>query len=147
MRILIRSAPPASIISALPNTTCCLRGPVHGPVARLDSTLAARGRLCKRMRVPYSAVITDGAPALQSERYLHQNDSPTSRRTTRQRANRVCCAVLVGFLAAGAARAGEQPTAAMMEPVQGLVTFMSTLRRGEQPTVFGRRGLCIVENF
>ena len=35
----------------------------------------------------------------------------------------------------------------MMEPVHGLVTFMSTLRRGEQPTVFARRGLCIVENF
>jgi len=35
----------------------------------------------------------------------------------------------------------------MMEPVRGLVTFMSTLRRGEQPTVFARRGPCIVENF
>jgi hypothetical protein len=53
----------------------------------------------------------------------------------------------VGFLAAGAARAEEQPTAAMMEPVQGLVTFMSTLRRGEQPLVFARRDVCIVENF
>jgi hypothetical protein len=50
-------------------------------------------------------------------------------------------------LAAGAARAEEQPTAAMMEPVQGLVTFMSTMRRGEQPTVFARHGVCIVENF
>jgi hypothetical protein len=46
-----------------------------------------------------------------------------------------------------AARAEEQPTVAMMEPVHGLVTFMSTLRRGEQPAVFARRGLCIVENF
>jgi hypothetical protein len=43
--------------------------------------------------------------------------------------------------------AEEQPTAAMMEPVQGLATFMRTLRRGEQPTVFVRRGPCIVENF
>jgi len=50
-------------------------------------------------------------------------------------------------MATGAAKAEERPTAAMMEPVQGLVTFMSTLRRGEQPTVFARRGPCIVENF
>lgn len=69
------------------------------------------------------------------------------RRTTRRRASRVCWAVLVGFFAAGAAGAEEQPTAAMMEPVQGLVTFMRSLRRGEQPTVFARRGLCIVESF
>ena len=92
-------------------------------------------------------MITLGAPAPHSERHLHQNDSTTMGRITRPRAYRVCWAVLAGFLAAGAARAEEQPTAAMMEPVQGLVTFMSTLRRGEQPTVFARRGLCIVENF
>ena len=54
----------------------------------------------------------------------------------------LCC-----FLMAGTSQAEEQPTAAMMEPVHGLVTFMSSLRRGEQPTVFARRGLCIVENF
>ena len=35
----------------------------------------------------------------------------------------------------------------MLEPVHGLVTFMSTLNRGEQPTVFARSGVCIVENF
>jgi len=58
-----------------------------------------------------------------------------------------CWAILVGLLAMGAARAAEQPTAAMMEPVRGLVAFMSTLRRGEHPTVFARRGLCIIENF
>jgi hypothetical protein len=46
-----------------------------------------------------------------------------------------------------AARAQDQPTAAMMEPVHGLVAFMSTLRRGEQPTAFARRGTCIIENF
>jgi hypothetical protein len=51
-------------------------------------------------------------------------------------------------LAAAAVQAADpQPTAAMMEPVQGLVSFMSTLRRGEQPMVFSRRGLCIIENF
>jgi hypothetical protein len=55
--------------------------------------------------------------------------------------------LLVVFAAAAARAADPQPTAAMMEPVQGLVTFMSTLRRGEQPTVFARRGLCIIENF
>jgi hypothetical protein len=55
--------------------------------------------------------------------------------------------LLFCLLAAGTARAEEQPTAAMMEPVRGLVTFMSSQRRGEQPTVFARRGVCIVENF
>jgi hypothetical protein len=55
---------------------------------------------------------------------------------------------LVVLFAASAAQAADPlPTAAMMEPVQGLVSFMSTLRRGEQPTVFARRGLCIIENF
>ena len=92
-------------------------------------------------------MITLGAPAPHSERDLHQNDFTTIRRTTRPRAYRVCWVVLIGLLAAGGAHAEEQPTAAMMEPVQGLVTFMSTLRRGEQPTVFARRGPCIVENF
>jgi len=48
---------------------------------------------------------------------------------------------------AGAAQAEEQPTAAMMQPVHGLVAFMSTLHRGEQPEVFAHRGPCIVENF
>ena len=92
-------------------------------------------------------LITDGAPPLDAERHVYQDVSTTFRRTTRQRASRVCWAVLVGFFAAGAAEAGEQPTAAMMEPVQGLVAFMSTLRRGEQPTVFARHGPCIVESF
>jgi hypothetical protein len=95
----------------------------------------------------YSVVITDGALARNSEQYLHHIDSTTIRRTARPRVSRVCWAILTGFLAAGAAQAEEQPTAAMMEPVQGLVTFMSTSRNGEQPTVFARRGVCIVENF
>jgi hypothetical protein len=57
-------------------------------------------------------------------------------------------AVLMTFFAVPVAQAADpQPSAAMMEPVQNLVTFMSTLRRGEQPTVFARRGLCIIENF
>jgi hypothetical protein len=78
---------------------------------------------------------------------LKRNDDTTIRLTATARAYRIGWAVLIGFLAAGAARAAPQPTAAMMEPVQGLVAFMSAQRRGEQPTVFVRRGLCIVENF
>jgi hypothetical protein len=109
--------------------------------------LASQGWLCKRGRVPYSVVVTDGAPPRNSERHLHQNDSTTTRRMARRRVHRICWAVLIAFFGARAAHAEVQPTAAMMEPVQGLVTFMSTLRRGEQPTVFARRGLCIVENF
>jgi hypothetical protein len=53
----------------------------------------------------------------------------------------------MGLIATDSAQAEAAPTAAMMEPVQGLATFMSTLRRGEQPTVFAHRGLCIVEDF
>jgi hypothetical protein len=56
-------------------------------------------------------------------------------------------ALMVLFAAAVVQAADPQPTAAMMEPVQGLVSFMSTLRRGEQPMVFARRGPCIIENF
>lgn len=58
-----------------------------------------------------------------------------------------CSLPVILFVTVSAQAADSQPTAAMMEPVQGLVTFMSTLRRGEQPTVFARRGLCIIENF
>jgi hypothetical protein len=84
---------------------------------------------------------------LDSERHLYQNDLGANRPASRPRAYGVCGALLFCLLAAGAARAEEQPTAAMMEPVRGLVTFMSSPRRGEQPTVFTRRGLCIVEDF
>jgi hypothetical protein len=78
---------------------------------------------------------------------LQQNDSTGFRRVARPRTYFVRWAVLVGFFAASVVQAEEQPSAAMMEPVHGLVAFMSTLRHGEQPTVFARRGLCIVENF
>jgi hypothetical protein len=88
---------------------------------------------------------TNGDQPIRS-RKLRQSDSSTIRRMARPRVHRVCWAILVSWLA-GAAQAAEQPTAAMMEPVHALVTFMSTLRRGEQPTMFARRGLCIVENF
>lgn len=55
--------------------------------------------------------------------------------------------LIVLLFTAGAARAEPQPSAAMLEPVRGLVAFMSTLRSGEHPDVFVHRGLCIVENF
>lgn len=51
------------------------------------------------------------------------------------------------LLAAGVTRAEPQPSAAMLEPVRGLVSFMSALPSGEHADVFVRRGLCIVENF
>ncbi len=51
-------------------------------------------------------------------------------------AMRVALALMGGVLAS-ASQAQEQPSAAMMEPVHGLVSFMSTLRRG----------VCIIENF
>lgn len=85
------------------------------------------------------------ARRLDSERHLYPNHSLGRRPWLRGLA--VHCTVLVCLLAAGAAQAEDKPTDAMMEPVHGLVAFMSTLRRGEQPTVFARRGLCIVENF
>ena len=78
---------------------------------------------------------------------MYQINFGANRPASRTRAYGVCGALLVFLFAAGAAPAEEQPTAAMMEPVRGLVTFMSSQRRGEQPTVFARRGLCIVENF
>jgi len=48
---------------------------------------------------------------------------------------------------AGAARADEVPSPAMLEPVQSLVKFMSTLPAGQHPRVFATRGQCIIENF
>lgn len=78
---------------------------------------------------------------------MYEDHSTVIRRGVRPLAYGLCWALLVGLAVSGTARAEEQPTAAMLEPVHGLVTFMSSLRRGEQPTVFARRGLCIIENF
>jgi hypothetical protein len=78
---------------------------------------------------------------------MHHNDGTMIRRWARPRAYRLGWAALIGCFAAAVAQAEAQPSTAMMEPVQGLAIFMSTLRRGEQPTVFARRGLCIVEDF
>jgi hypothetical protein len=100
-------------------------------------------RHCAALR--YS--IEYGGGRLDSELHLYRNEHTANRRAFRARAYGHWLAFLCCFLMAGASRAEEQPTAAMMEPVHGLVAFMSSLRRGEQPTVFARRGLCIVENF
>lgn len=78
---------------------------------------------------------------------MRQNDSAMIRPLLRLRARCLGWGVLMVLFTAASVKAAEQPNAAMMEPVHGLVSFMSTLRRGEQPTVFARRGLCIVENF
>ena len=53
----------------------------------------------------------------------------------------------MALLLDGAHAAERQPTRAMMEPVNGLAAFMSTLRAGEHAAVFASRGLCIIENF
>jgi hypothetical protein len=78
---------------------------------------------------------------------LHQNDSESTRWRTLRRAATACSTVLALLFMVDPAHAEEQPTAAMMKPVTGLVAFMSTLRGADHPTVFARGGLCIVENF
>ncbi len=88
---------------------------------------------------------------------MHEIDSTLIRRPRQVRPWRMdatrtlwiaaAACIFGAVLFAGTAQAAEQPTAAMMAPVHGLVAFMSTLRRGEQPRVFARRGVCIIENF
>lgn len=78
---------------------------------------------------------------------MHQIESAGEGRETARSQYGVRWAVIFLLLAAGATRAEPQPSAAMLKPVHGLVAFMSTLRSGEHPDVFVRRGLCIVENF
>lgn len=103
------------------------------------------------------------AGALQCRQFnpeppVQQDDSMTTRQMQSAGVLRIAgalrivysfriAAAFIAALASSAAHAQEQPTPAMLEPVNGLVSFMSTLRRGEQPTVFARRGVCIVENF
>lgn len=50
-------------------------------------------------------------------------------------------------LAASGASAEGQPSAAMLQPVRDLVSFMSALPAGHHPHVFAGAGLCIIENF
>lgn len=55
-----------------------------------------------------------------------------------------CLVLVLGMSAAGAE---PQPSAAMLEPVHELTSFMSTLPAGEHPRMFATRRLCIIENF
>jgi hypothetical protein len=88
-----------------------------------------------------------GAQARRKEQPLHQIQSAGEGREAARSLYSVRWALIFLLLTAGAAWAEPQPTAAMLEPIRGLVAFMSTLRSGEHPDVFVRRGLCIVENF
>ncbi len=63
------------------------------------------------------------------------------------RAVAAVAAVACAFLVSHEAHAEEQPSAAMLEPVQHLAEFMATLHPGEHPGMFVAKGLCIVENF
>ncbi len=59
--------------------------------------------------------------------------------------------LLVSALAVNSGHARDltdaQPPAAMMAPVNELVSFMSHLPPGEHVNAFAKRGVCIVENF
>jgi hypothetical protein len=83
----------------------------------------------------------------RKEQPVHQIDSAEQGREAARNRYGVRWALIFLLFTAGAARAEPQPSAAMFKPVRGLVAFMSTLRSGEHPDVFVRRGLCIVENF
>jgi hypothetical protein len=78
---------------------------------------------------------------------VHQNQSPTTTSRIAQRQRSMRCSLMLLLFAAGAAGAAPQPSPAMLEPVRGLVAFMSTRYAGEHPAVFAAHGVCIVENF
>jgi hypothetical protein len=80
---------------------------------------------------------------------LHQNDSDSRRGRTRGSvpALRSVGWASILLLIGNHVWADPVPSAAMLEPVQQLVAFMSTLPNGPHPAVFASHGLCIVENF
>jgi hypothetical protein len=78
---------------------------------------------------------------------LHQIDPPRAGVLERLTISRGRWWVLLLSLAATIGHADPQPTPAMMAPVRALAAFMSTLPPGDHPSVFARKGLCIVENF
>jgi hypothetical protein len=78
---------------------------------------------------------------------LHQIQSASEEQEAGRCLYGVRWALALLFFSDGAARAAQQPSEAMLAPVSGLVAFMSTLRSGEHPGVFVRRGQCNVENF
>jgi hypothetical protein len=88
-----------------------------------------------------------GASLLKLELTLHQIDPSKAGVLERRPVSLGRWWILLLSLAAETGHADPQPTTTMMAPVQALVAFMSTLHPGEHPSVFSRRGLCIVENF
>jgi hypothetical protein len=88
-----------------------------------------------------------GAPPLELELTLHQIDPPQAGVLERLPVSRGRWWLLFLSLAAAIGRADPQPTPAMMAPVRALAVFMSTLHPDQHPSVFARKGLCIVENF
>lgn len=92
-------------------------------------------------------MLPGGAPPPLEEANLHQYGPRRLRRRTVLWGALVSFAALAGVGAADAARAEEQPEAAMMETVRALAAFMSELPAHRHPTMLAGRGLCIVENF
>jgi hypothetical protein len=88
-----------------------------------------------------------GAPRPGLELNLHQIDSSQLNIVEESPSSCGRWWVLLLAMAAAMAHADPQPTPAMMAPVRTLAAFMSTLPPGEHPSVFARKGLCIVENF
>jgi len=78
------------------------------------------------------------------------NENPGNREMTQRRGARarpVRLALLALLFAGARGWADAAPSAAMLEPVHGLVQFMSTLPAGQHPRVFASRGLCVIEDF
>ena len=88
-----------------------------------------------------------GAPPLELELALHQIDPSHAGALERLPISRGRWWLLFLSLAAAIGHADPQPAPAMMAPVRALAAFMSTLHPDEHPSVFARKGLCIVENF
>jgi hypothetical protein len=88
-----------------------------------------------------------GAPPRGVELTLHQIDSPQPDVLERFKPSPGRGWILFLCLAAAIGHADPQPTPAMMAPVRELAAFMSTLQTDRHPSVFARKGLCIVENF
>src|SRR5579862_4883305 len=115
----------------------------HSAKARLTISSFA----CQHLRRRRGAMRPVGASLPKLELTLHQIDPSKAGALERRPVSLGRWWVLLLSLAAATGHADPQPTTAMMAPVQALVAFMSTLHPGEHPSVFSRRGLCIVENF
>ena len=78
---------------------------------------------------------------------MHENEA--SARTTQFPTPRTLMRFvpLVFMVMVGSARAEQQPSTAMMQPVKALVAFMSTLPLNAHPDMFAQNDPCVVENF